>query len=234
MGLEHQVERPGLGELGRPAVRADAVDLVLAPALVALPAVDQGVGEVGQVTRGLPHRRWRQDGGVQAHHVGPALDHRLPPGVLHIAEQVHPQRAVVVGGAEAAVDLRRLEDEPPALAQADHLLHEVGRLGRVGGGLLLRHGERAYRTRHRRPPPRRPGRRGPEEPGGRPGGIGVSAAGPRGETGERPARPGVAHGGPVGAGVVGRWVPGWPATASRTARPRRRTARPPRRSPTDG
>ena len=66
VGLEHQVEGPGLGELGGPAVGADAVDLVLAPALVAVPAVDQGIGEVGQVARGLPHRRRRQDGGVQA------------------------------------------------------------------------------------------------------------------------------------------------------------------------
>ncbi len=126
VGLEHEVEGPGLGELGGAAVGADPVDLVLAPALVAVPAVDQGVGEVGQVARGLPHRRRRQDGGVEADHVVAALDHGLPPGVLHVAQQVDPQRAVVVGGAEAAVDLGRLEDEAAPLAQADHLLHQVG------------------------------------------------------------------------------------------------------------
>ena len=60
----------------------------------------------------------------------PALHHGLPPGVLHVAQQVDPEGPVVVGGAEAAVDLRRLEDEAPPLAQADHLLHQVGPVAR--------------------------------------------------------------------------------------------------------
>ena len=66
VGLEHQVEGPGLGQVVRAAVGADPVDLVLAPALMAVAAVHQGVGEGGQVARGGPHRRaargWRRRG----------------------------------------------------------------------------------------------------------------------------------------------------------------------------
>ena len=64
VGLEHQVEGACLGELGGAAGRADPADLVLAPPLVAVAAVHQWVGEVGQVARGLPYRRWREDGGI--------------------------------------------------------------------------------------------------------------------------------------------------------------------------
>ena len=41
--------KPGLGEVGGPAVRALPLDLVLAPALLAVAAVDERVGEGGQV-----------------------------------------------------------------------------------------------------------------------------------------------------------------------------------------
>ena len=124
--LEHQVEGPGLGQVVRAAVGADPVDLVLAPALVAVAAVHQGVGEGGQVARGGPHRRRRQDGGVEPDHVVAQLDHRTPPGVLHVAQHVDPERAVVVGRAEAAVDLGRGEDESPVAAEADDLFQQVG------------------------------------------------------------------------------------------------------------
>ncbi len=155
VGLEHEVEGPGLGELGRTARRAHPVDLVLAPPLVAVAAVDQRVGEVGQVARGVPHRRGRQDGGIQAHHVVTALHHRLPPGVLDIAQHVDAERPEVVGRPEAPVDLRRLEDEAAALAQPDHLVHEAG--GRVRGGHGVRHREEAYRLPPTRPSPARAG-----------------------------------------------------------------------------
>ena len=101
VGLEHQVEGTGLGELGRPAGRAHALDLVLPPPLVAVSAVDQWIGEVGQVTGGLPHRRRRQNGGIEAHHVVPSLHHGLPPGVLDVAQHVHAERPVVVGRNES-------------------------------------------------------------------------------------------------------------------------------------
>ena len=77
------------------------------------------------MARGGPHRRGRQDGGVEPDHVVAQLDHRTPPGVLHVAQHVDPERPVVVGRAEAAVDLGRGEDEAPVPAQADDLFHQV-------------------------------------------------------------------------------------------------------------
>ena len=132
VGLEHQVEGAGLGQVVGAAVGADALDLVGPPALVAVLAVDQGVGEGGQVARGGPDGRRAEDGGVEADHVVAQLDHGAPPGVLDVAQHVDPERAVVVGGAEAAVDLGRREDEAAGAAQPHHLLHQVvaGSLGR--------------------------------------------------------------------------------------------------------
>src|SRR3546814_18028483 len=57
---------------------------------------------------------------------------RAPPRVLDVAEQEHADGAVVVGGPEPAVDLGRREDEPPPLAQVDHLVEQLG-LGRGFG-----------------------------------------------------------------------------------------------------
>ncbi len=148
MGLEHEVERPCLGELGRATRRADPFDLVLPPPLMAVAAVDERVGEVGEVARSGPDRRRRQDRGVEPHHVVTPLDHRLPPGVLDVAQQVDPERSVVVGRAEAAVDLGGLEDEAASLAEADDLFQQVC--------LRLRHAGEWYRLA----PATRPGRRG--------------------------------------------------------------------------
>jgi len=63
-GLEHQVEGPWFGELVRAAVRTDAVDLVLAPALFALLQSTNGRCNVSNG----PTARWRaaEDRGVQA------------------------------------------------------------------------------------------------------------------------------------------------------------------------
>ncbi len=135
MRLEHQVEGASLGEVVGAAVGADAFDLVGPPALVAVLAVDQGVGEGGQVPRGVPHGRGTQNGGVEPDDVVALLHHGAPPRVLDIAQHVDPEGAVVVGGAEAAVDLGRREDEATVTAQADDFLHQVvgGVLGSLGG-----------------------------------------------------------------------------------------------------
>ena len=49
------------------------------------------------------------------------------------------ERAVVVGGAEAAVDLGRREDEAPATAQVDDLVEQLG-IGLHGLHRLVGHG----------------------------------------------------------------------------------------------
>ncbi len=130
LGLEHQVELASLGEavLGV-AVRADVgvVELVETEALLAVGAVDQRVAEVGEVARRLPHLWRAQDGGVDQHDVVALLHHRTDPRLLDVAQQQRPERAVVVGRTEAAVDLGRLVDEATAFAEADDLFEVGGR-----------------------------------------------------------------------------------------------------------
>ncbi len=138
VGLEHEVEGPGLGQILRAAVRADPVDLVGPPALVAVAAVDERVGERLEVAGRPPDRGWGEDRRVEADDVVAELHHRPPPGVLHVAQEVDAERPVVVGGAEAAVDLRGGEDEAAPLAEVDDLLHEIR-----GGGRSPRSGAEA-------------------------------------------------------------------------------------------
>ena len=86
---------------------------------MALPALDQGVGEALDVAGGLPDAGVHEDGGVQADHVVALVDDGAPPGVLDVALELDAQGAVVPGGAEAAVDLGAGEDEAAAFAQRD-------------------------------------------------------------------------------------------------------------------
>ena len=87
VGLEHEVERPGLGEavLGV-AVRAHPgiVQVVLAEAVLAHPAVDERIGEVGQVAGRLPDGRRAEDGGVDAG--------RCRPGAAPSSGSTRPSR----------------------------------------------------------------------------------------------------------------------------------------------
>ena len=123
----------GLGQfkagLGAPVLD----DLVGPEALVALPAVHQGVGKARQVAGGHPGLGIHQDGGVQAHVVGVLLDEFLPPGPLDVVLQLHAQGAVVPGVGQAAVDLAAGEDKAPALAEIDDLVH--GLLGVFHSGI---------------------------------------------------------------------------------------------------
>ena len=134
--LEHEVEHPRLGE--RPPAAADgalrvglagrALDarVVGAEAVLAVPAVDQRIGEAGDVAGRLPHPRMHQDGGVEALDVVARVDHRVPPAVLDVLLELDAERAVVPHRAEAAVDLGGLEDEAAALAEGDQLVHQGG------------------------------------------------------------------------------------------------------------
>src|SRR5262249_2069940 len=53
------------------------------------------------------------------------LHHGLPPVALDVVLDLHAERAVVPGSAQAAVDLAGREDDPPPLGQADQRLHAV-------------------------------------------------------------------------------------------------------------
>ena len=73
-------------------------------------------------------------GGVDEHDVVALLHHRPDPGVLDVAQHQRPERPVVVGAAEAAVDLRRREHEPAPLGEVDDLIELGRRHGHPGYG----------------------------------------------------------------------------------------------------
>ena len=114
--LEHEVEVARLGELvaavlGLGQVRLRRahlvrVEVVGAEALLARAAVDERVGEAGEVAAGLPHARVLEDRRVERDDVVALLEHRAPPLVLDVRLQQDAVVAVVVRRAEAAVDLR--------------------------------------------------------------------------------------------------------------------------------
>ena len=144
VGLEHQVELARLAEL---AAALRAVDLaarvaallgdrlaqvVLAPAPLALAeALDERVAEAAEVTRRLPDPGVLDDRRVDRDDVVAIGEHRPPPLVLDVVLEQDAVVAVVVGRADAAVDLRRREDEAAALAERDDLV-EAGAVAAVG------------------------------------------------------------------------------------------------------
>jgi hypothetical protein len=143
--LEHQVELALLGEVLRAAARAEVAALgvglrsvVGAEPGLALQAVDERVVEAVDVARGPPDRGVHDDGAVEPDHVLAAVDHGAPPLVHHVPLELDPERAVVVGRLEPAVDLARGEDEAAPLAQRDDLLHQLG----LAALLVLLHGGR--------------------------------------------------------------------------------------------
>src|SRR5262249_36753872 len=80
-----------------------------------------------------PDPRVHEDGGLQPEDVAPEVDDVPPPEVPDVPLHLHPEGAVVPGRAEPAVDLARLEDESPPLAEGDERVH-------VDHGSSLPHG----------------------------------------------------------------------------------------------
>jgi hypothetical protein len=118
--LEHEVELPrlgevALGELPRPLARLSPalrlVELVRPEAELASTAVDERIVEAGDMPGGLPDTRVEDDRGVECDDVFSLLHHRLEPQRADVVLHQHAVVTVVVGRAEAAVDLRRREDE---------------------------------------------------------------------------------------------------------------------------
>ena len=99
------------------------VEVVRPEPPLALPAVDHRVGEPLEVAARLPDPRVHQDRRLQPEDVAPEVDDVPPPEVPDVALHLHAERTVVPGGAEPAIDLAGLEDEPPALAQGDEGIH---------------------------------------------------------------------------------------------------------------
>jgi len=92
-------------------------------------ALDERVAERADVPRRDPHLRVHEDPGIEPDDVVALLDHRPPPGALHVVLELDPEGAVVPDRVDAAVDLRRREDEAAALRQRDDRV-EIGDGGR--------------------------------------------------------------------------------------------------------
>ena len=99
------------------------VELIGAEPPAAGPAVHHGIGEVVEVAARLPHGGMHEDRGVEADHVGAEGHIVAPPRPLDVALELDAQRPVVPARGDAAVDLARLEDETPPLAQRDDDVH---------------------------------------------------------------------------------------------------------------
>ena len=144
VGAQQAVEHPRLGErapgaavragqIGQPVLRLLAVVLLLvgldqvvgAEPLVAGLAFGQRVDELGDVAAGLPDLGREDHAGVQADDVVTLGHHRAPPLPLDVVLDLHAERAVVPGRAQAAVDLAGRVHDPPPLAEADDGLHAV-------------------------------------------------------------------------------------------------------------
>ncbi len=82
-------------------------------------ALDERVGEGIHVAGRHPDLSGLDDCRVDADDVLPLEDHGPPPLLLDVAQQLHPQRTVVVGGAQPAVDLGSGEGETPLLGEFD-------------------------------------------------------------------------------------------------------------------
>ena len=131
-GQRLQVDAVGVGDLL--ALGELLAQMVLAIALVARLALDQRVDEGVEVAGGLPDVRGEDHRGVEADDVVAGLHHRPPPLPADVLLQLHAKRAVVPGGATAAIDLRRREDDAPALAEADEVVDSTCVAGRGGVG----------------------------------------------------------------------------------------------------
>ena len=138
--LEHEVELARLGEvavgrlagpLARLAAAARLLELVGAEAELARAAVDERVGEAGDVAGRLPDARVEDDRGVEGDDVVALLHHRAEPERADVVLREDAVVAVVVGRAEAAVDLGGREDEAAAAAEGDDRVHRH-RLRRLG------------------------------------------------------------------------------------------------------
>ena len=99
--------------------------LVGTETFVASEAVDQRVGEVAHVARGLPNAGVQKNRAVETEHVLAARNKLLPPEVLDVALQFHAIRTVVPSVGEAVVNFGAGENETAALAEGDDVLEGI-------------------------------------------------------------------------------------------------------------
>src|SRR5438876_756551 len=138
-GLEHQVELARLGELAATRRARRALEVVGTETLLAVPAVDERIGEAREMPGGFPHGGMHDEGGVDPDDVVATGHDRAPPRVLDVALQLDAERPVVEARTEAPVYLTAGKDEPPPLAEVQDLRrphggHGARRLPPAGDG----------------------------------------------------------------------------------------------------
>ena len=125
MGFEHQIELAGLGErafgtfarlLAGLFQAMSEVQLVGAEAAFAFFAVHQRIDESRDVAGGLPDFRMHENRGIDSFNVL-AVGHGAPPGILHVALELDPERTVIPAGIDAAVDLHWTEKRTPGVCR---------------------------------------------------------------------------------------------------------------------
>src|SRR6266699_2299716 len=92
-------------------------DLICAESFLASQTIHHRITECAGVAAGLPDFRVHDDGGFEADDVPALLGHAAPPEILHVALEFCAERAVVPEAIDAAINLRRLKNEPAPLAQ---------------------------------------------------------------------------------------------------------------------
>ena len=122
--FKHQIERTGLGQLGRAAVRTLAVfDMIGAKPSLAFLAVGHRVGKSVFMPGIMQNFAVGQNGGVQTLNIVTLIDHGAPPGAFEVVLQLDAQRTVVIHALQTAVNIGVLENKPAAFAQRYKLIH---------------------------------------------------------------------------------------------------------------
>src|SRR5207244_4139130 len=88
------------------------------------PAIDHRVGKILDMSGCFPRAGMHEDRSVDPFDIPPP-GHILPPCLLDISQELHPERAVVPGSIQSAVNLRRLEDKTSPFTEGNELLHEL-------------------------------------------------------------------------------------------------------------
>ena len=95
-------------------------ELIFARALVAVQALNEGVGEGLNVSGSNPHLAGQNHRGVQANNVCAAANHVVPPLTFDVLFEFHSQRAVVPGRASTAVNFTAGENKAATLSKRNN------------------------------------------------------------------------------------------------------------------
>ena len=88
-----------------------------------MPTSAHRIRESRNVSTGFPNFRRHDDGRFEAGDVVALAGHGVPPKFLDVALEFRTQRAVIPKAVDAAVNLRRLKNEPAPLAQRHDFFH---------------------------------------------------------------------------------------------------------------